>query len=457
MKSVFIHFLGASGTVTGSKYLVEYNDGSFLVDCGLFQGLKELRVLNWMRLPVDINRIKHVLLTHGHLDHVGYLPCLIQQGFDGTVYGTAPTLEIASIILRDSARIQEEEAEQATRGGYSRHKQPKPLYTLEEVEKCISRFEPVEPHQWLPIHSDIRASFIPNGHIIGSCYLDIEIQKKHFIFSGDVGRKNDVFLNDPEKPGHADYLFIESTYGNRLHPEEDAMQKLRQIIMQTVEHGGSVLIPSFAVERTQTLMYLLWKLKKNKLLPDLTFIMDSPMGADVLEIFRKFADWHKLDLRDCTDMCSQFRIVKEMNETFQIIHTPFPKIIIAGSGMITGGRILHYIQHYISKPEHTLLFVGYQAEGTRGRMILEGAHEIKIFGKYHPVKIKKEMLQGLSAHADQNGLLDWLSEIKNTPRKIYIVHGEKQSAEAFLVKLRDTFGWTGTVPSLYQIEELAME
>ncbi len=454
MSSVFVHFLGAAGTVTGSKYLIETKEVKFLVDCGLFQGLKELRKHNWEFLPIDASEIPYIFLTHGHLDHVGYLPRLLYQGFNGRIYGSAPTLEIAAIILRDSAKIQEEEAEKANKSGYSKHYPAKPLYTLEDVEKIISRFVPLVTEEWINFKEGVQIMFQPNGHIIGSCFINIRIKNKHFVFSGDVGRFDDILMYSPQKPQKADILFVESTYGDKLHPKEDVKQKLKDIIIETVKNGGSLVIPSFAVERTQTLMYLLWQLKKEKQIPEMPFIIDTPMGTDVLGVFKYFSQWHKLSLEECIEMCKMFRIVKEIEETYQVIHTSFPKVIIAGSGMLSGGRVLIYLQHYLSHPEHTLLLVGYQAEGTRGRKILNGAHEIKIYGKYYPVKMKVKVLHNLSAHADQGDLLEWLSDIQKPPEKIFIVHGEKQSAEAFLIKLRDTYQWKATVPSLYQIEEI---
>jgi len=454
MKSVFIHFLGAAGTVTGSKYLIETKKTKFLVDCGLFQGLKELRNYNWDYLPINASNIDFVLLTHGHLDHVGYLPKLVQQNFKGKIYGSAPTLEIAAIVIRDSAKIQEEEAEQANKLGYSKHHPAKPLYTLEEAEKIITRFEPIDINKWISLTEDIQVNFQPNGHIIGSCFIDIKIKSKHFVFSGDVGRPNDLLMYPPQKPNYADVLFIESTYGDRLHPKEDVKEKLKQILLKTISKGGSLIIPSFAVERTQLLMYLFWQLRKEGAIPEMPFIIDTPMGTDVLDVFRNFYDWHKLSLNECSEMCKMFRMVKEIQETYQIIHTHFPKVIIAGSGMVSGGRVLTYLQYYLSNPIHTLLLVGFQAEGTRGRKLLEGAHELKIYGKYYPVKLNVEVLHSLSAHADQSELLDWLSDMNLEPQKTFIVHGEKQSAETFLVKLKDTLGWKSTVPSLYQIEEI---
>ena len=454
--SIFVHFLGASGTVTGSKYLIDTPDKKFLVDCGLFQGLKELRLLNWDYLPIDVSNIDFVLLTHGHLDHTGYLPCLIKAGFKGKIYGTAPTLDIAKYILLDSAKIQEEEAEQANKHGYSKHKPAKPLYEVKDVEKTLQHFYEVKIDEWISFGENIKARFQTNGHILGSTFIEINISGKKFVFSGDVGQENDLLMYPPKRPHEADILFVESTYGDRLHKKEDIQDHLKTIILETIGQGGSVIIPSFAVERTQTLMYMIWQLHKSGALPDIPFIMDSPMGADILEVFQNNLEWHKLSFADCTEMCKIFKVVRDFKETLELIATPYPKVVIAGSGMVTGGRVLSYLQKYIEKPQTTLLFVGYQGEGTRGRKIMEGANEIKIYGKYYQVKARIESIQGLSAHGDQKDLLNWMSEIKNKPEKVFIIHGEKQAADTFRVKIKDTFGWDCVIPKLYDIVEIGI-
>lgn len=452
---IFIHFLGAAGTVTGSKYLVEIGSKKILIDCGLFQGLKELRELNWNYLPVDVSSIDYVFLTHGHLDHVGYLPCLIKAGYKGSIYGTAPTLDIAEIILKDSARIQEEEASQANKYNYSKHSPAKPLYEVKDVEKTITHFSPVNTDEWITMDNEVSVRFQYNGHIIGSTFIELKVNGKILVFSGDVGQKDDLLMFEPKRPKEADILFIESTYGDRLHSNDDVKAHLKKVILETVAKGGSIIIPSFAVERTQTLMFLIWQLRRDKEIPEVPLIMDSPMGANVLQVFQKYKQWHKLSMEDCADMCNAFRIVKDFKETESIIATPFPKIVIAGSGMVSGGRVLSYLQTYLEKPETTVLLVGYQAEGTRGRKLLQGTHELKIYGKYYAVKAHVEMMNGLSAHGDQQDMLDWMKELKTPPANIFIVHGEKQAADTFKVKIRDVYGWASTIPTLYQIVEIS--
>ncbi|MFI5140979.1 MAG: MBL fold metallo-hydrolase RNA specificity domain-containing protein [Bacteroidia bacterium] len=449
-----IHFLGAAGTVTGSKYLIETPKKKILVDCGLFQGLKTLRLHNWEDLPVDVHSIDFVLLTHGHLDHVGYLPRLVKAGFKGRIYGTEPTLDIAEIVLKDTAKIQEEEAERANKHHYSKHKPAKALYNVKDAERTFPHFSVVKPNEWIDFGNDIKARFQTNGHIIGSTFIELHIGNKKLVFSGDVGQVNDLLLNPPKRPQEADILFIESTYGDRIHPNENIKERLKTIVLETIAKGGNVIIPSFAVERTQTLMFLLWQLRKENDIPEIPFIMDSPMGNSVLDVFQKHVSWHKLPKADCKEMCKQFKLVTDFKETIAIIADQHPKIIIAGSGMVAGGRVLSYLQHYVSKPETTVLFVGFQSEGTRGRRMQSGSHEIKIYGKYYEVNARIETIHGLSAHGDQKDLIDWLSEIKIPPQKVFIVHGESQAADAFRVKLKDTYGWDCTLPKLYDIVQI---
>jgi len=454
MNNVKVHFLGASGTVTGSKFYLETPEQNIMVDCGMFQGLKELREMNWQPLPIDVTKIDVVLLTHGHLDHTGYLPRLVKEGFQGKIIGTAPTLSITSIILKDSAKIHEEEAERANKEGYSKHKPALPFYTAEEAQLAIDLFVPKEKDIWISLSENVKFRFCYNGHIIGATFIELEIFGKLFVFSGDVGRKTDLLLSPPEHPKWADFLFLESTYGNKVHPKEDVEQLLVDLIKRTVQERGNLIIPSFAVERLQSLMYLLWKLYKKNRIPNIPLFIDSPMGNNVLSVFENHPDWHKLPMNECRAMCNHFTIITSYKDTWKTIDDPRPKVVIAGSGMVTGGRVLTYLKQLVDISSTTVLLVGYMAEGTRGRQLLEGAHEIKLFGKYLPVKAKIEHLESLSAHADQSELLDWLREIKNFPEKVFLIHGEPLALDAFRVKLKDTFGWKAHIPKLYETLEI---
>lgn len=448
-------FLGAAGTVTGSKYLLEMEEEKIMIDCGMFQGLKELRLLNWEQPEFDPSSITAVLLTHAHLDHTGYLPRLVKLGFKGMIFGTSPTLKAAEIILKDAAKIQEEEAERANKEGYSKHKPALAFYTVEDVTKTSGLFRVAEEDEWIEISGNIKVRFLYNGHILGSTFIEVEKNGKTLVFSGDIGREDDLLLYTPKKPEKADVLLIESTYGGKIHADEATIiPQLESIINETVARGGSLFVPSFAVERTQLLMLMLWRLLKDKKIQKVPMIMDSPMGANVLDLFHHSRKWHKLGPDECDEMCSHFTIVKHFRETLEIREDKNPKIIIAGSGMVTGGRILNYLEKRAGNINDTLLFAGYQAEGTRGRKILEGAREIKIYGKHYPFKMQIKQLEGLSAHGDQNDLLSWVGNIKNTPRNIFIVHGEKEQAAALQKKLQEEKQWNAQLPLLNQVVEV---
>jgi len=449
-----IHFLGGAGTVTGSKYLIDVLGKRIMVDCGLFQGLKKLRNLNWSYPPINPSEIDVVLLTHAHLDHTGYLPKLIKSGFKGKIWGTPPTLEITEVILKDSAKINEEAAIRANKEGFSKHRPAKPLYNLHDVSRTLQHFNEIKSKEWIPLFEGIKVRFQYNGHILGATFIEIDILGKRLVFSGDIGREEDLLLSPPKRPHKADILFVESTYGDRLHPSEDLEGRIQDIVNDAWHDGGTLIIPSFSVERTQTLMYLLWQLRKKGKIHEIPIFMDSPMGANVLDIFHHNSNWHKLAKDECIEMCEYIHTVESFRETWKIIDNKKSKIVIAGSGMVTGGRVLTYLTKYIDNPNTRILLVGYQAEGTRGRQLQEGTHEVKIYGKYYPVKAQVLQVQGLSAHADQKGLLDWMSKIKNTPERVFIIHGEAHSSDALRVKIKDTFGWSSTIPELNSIEEI---
>jgi metallo-beta-lactamase family protein len=449
-----IKFLGGAGTVTGSKTLVESNGIRILIDCGQFQGIKPLRELNWEPLPILPNTIDFVLLTHGHLDHCGWLPRLVNQGFEGKIYCTSPTAAIAKLILLDSAKIQEEEAERANKEHYSKHEKAEPLYNVIQAEKVFPHFRVLKTNEEVMLDAEISAVFRNAGHIIGACSIELKLEGKTLIFSGDIGRDDDVLMYPPIKPKEADYVFLESTYGNRIHPDEDVKLLLETYINNTYQINGTVIIPSFAVERAQTIMYLLWQLKIENKIPDISYIIDTPMGISVLDIFMNNRNWHKLTESDCIEMCKMFTLNSDYKETITSIFDKKPKVVIAASGMITGGRVLSYLERYIGLPETTVIIVGYQAEGTRGRKLLEGATEIKIYGKYYPVLAKILEIEGLSAHGDQNDLLNWLSDLKKKPEKVFLVHGENQPADELRIKINEKYGFDCAVPLMGQEIEL---
>lgn len=446
-KQVKVHFLGATKTVTGSKFLLETSQQNILIDCGMFQGLKELRVKNWQDLPFDVSTIDIVLLTHGHLDHTGYLPRLVKQGFKGKIIGSAPTLAIAKIILLDSGKIHEEEAKKANKEGYSKHQPALPFYTIKEAESTIKLFQPNEANIWHILTKDIKYRFCLNGHIIGSTFIEIDLFGKLFVFSGDIGRQDDLLLDPPQQPKWADFLFLESTYGNKLHPSENIEEKLVKLVNQTIQNRGTLIIPSFAVERLQTLMYLFWGLYKKNKIPNIPIFIDSPMGNNVLTVFEQFSTWHKVSSHDFNAMKNWFHIITSYKETWETIDNPQPKIVIAGSGMVTGGRVLTYLKQLVDETSTSVLLVGYQAEGTRGKQLLEGAHEIKFYGKYYPIKAKVYQIESLSAHADQQEIIDWMSSIKNVIEEVYLIHGESNAMDTLRVKIQDTYHVKVNIPS----------
>jgi metallo-beta-lactamase family protein len=453
---ISINFLGGAGTVTGSKFLINTSEKNILIDCGMFQGLKELRELNWMDLPIEVNNIDVVLLTHGHLDHIGYLPRLLKQGFHGKIIGTAPTLAIAEIILKDSAKIHEEDAQRANDQKYTKHNPALPFYTILDAEKTIELFQVELADKWITLSENISYRFQYNGHILGATFIELDINGKRFVFSGDIGRWHDNLLDDPKTPEWADYLFVESTYGNKLHPNENVEDILSQLINESINKRGNVIIPTFAVERLQTVMYLLWKLYKKNKIPNVPIFVDSPMGNRVLEVFQRFPKWHKLSIKDYNVMCHHVNILESYKETWETIDDKRSKIIIAGSGMVTGGRVLTYLKQMIDHKSTTVLLVGYQAEGTRGRQLQDGAHEIKFFGKYYSVKANIKSIESLSAHADQKDLLHWMRNIKTIPEKVFLIHGEPVALDAFRLKIQETYRWRVKIPKLMDSETIVI-
>jgi len=451
---VSIQFLGAAATVTGSKHLLKTPEKNILIDCGLFQGIKSIRKRNWEPITFPVKDIGLIILTHAHLDHCGYLPLIVRAGFKGNILMTAPTRDLVEIILRDSAKIQEEDAEKANRHGYTKHTPALPLYTLAEVEKTLQQFVSYNDKEWIQVSDNIRFCFLKNGHILGSAFINMECFGKKIVFSGDIGREQSELLLPPTVVTEADFLVMESTYGDRLHSPIPPREHLADIINSTIRKKGNVLIPSFAVGRAQELMHIIAQLKKNKNIPDIPIYMDSPMGADVLSIMDKYPGWHKLSEREYNNMCRDVKVIRDFHETAKVIEKRGSKIIIAASGMLTGGRILEYVKNYIGYKKNTVLLVGYQAEGTRGRALKEGAHEIKIHGMYYQVNANITEISSLSGHADQKEMIDWLKQFQKRPEKVFLVHGEPMAQEAFRVKIEHELNLRVEIPIQDQEIEL---
>ncbi len=447
-KKVSIQFLGGAGTVTGSKFVVSFGEKKVMVECGMFQGLKNLRQMNRAPLGVNASELTAVIITHAHLDHTGHLPLLYQEGYQGQIYCTAPTRELTEIILRDTAKIQEEDAIHANKAGYSKHHPALPLYGTHDVEKILSYFKVENPNQWIKIDDEIQFRFKPSGHILGSVFVELDCGGERIVFSGDLGRQNPLTLNPPAQIESADYLLIESTYGDRKHAREDVYQHFAKIVTETVSKGGQLLIPCFAVGRTQDLLHIIARVKASNSIPNVPIYLDSPMAIRTTKVYERFPNWHKLDSSDLKSLEIGVHFVSEAAASEKLQNDHHPAIIIAGSGMMTGGRILSHAYHKLNNPKNTFLIVGYQASGTVGRFLKDGADELKMFGEYVPVKARVEEISSLSAHADQSEIIEWLKGFTKPPKKTFIVHGEPHSSDALRVRIKDALGWDAFVPQM---------
>lgn len=441
-----IRFLGGVGTVTGSKYLLETGRARLLIDCGLFQGFKNLRQRNWASLPVPPASIDAVILTHAHIDHSGYLPLLVKNGFKGPVHATSGTADLCAILLPDSGYLHEKDAEFANRYGYSKHHPALPLYTQKDAIDSLEQLKPANFGEEIVVAGGVRVRFHPAGHILGAAMLTLETDAGRIVFSGDLGRRNDPVMLPPAAIDQADWLVVESTYGDRFHNGEDAESALAAVISRTAARGGTVLIPSFAVGRAQLLMYHIHRLKAEKRIPDLPVYLDSPMAINASDMFCRHVDEHRLSPGDCRQIFGEVRYVHEPEESKKLDRDPLPKVILSASGMATGGRVLHHLKHFAPDPRNTVLFAGYQAGGTRGAAMIDGAKSVKIHGGHVPVNAEVDMLSMLSAHADQREILDWLGHFKQPPRRTFITHGEPAAADALRRRIEEDFGWNVTVP-----------
>jgi len=453
---ISLKFLGAAGTVTGSKYLLTAGKRKVLIDCGMFQGIKELRLLNRETLPVDPGTIDTVVITHAHIDHTGYLPCLVRDGFRGRIICTEPTADLMRIMLRDAARLQEEEAEFAFRKGYSRHSKPEPLFTVEDAEKVFPLMSAKPVHKDIPLDDVFTLRFIPTGHILGASAVKLTMQgdrqSKTIVFSGDIGRFDDPIMDPPSPVGPTDVLVMESTYGDRENPVDNVEGDLERIIQEAIKRGGALVMPAFALGRTQTLIHYIQKLIDEKRIPALSVFIDSPMAISVTDLYEQHPGHHRIKVvRENGALISLFDAAnihycntRESSQALNALNKPC--IIISASGMATGGRILHHMSHRLPDPDTTFLIAGYQAIGTRGRDLIEGREAIKIFGKYVPVKAQVRVMNGLSAHADRSELLEWASTIPEPPKFVFITHGEPSVAKKFAGTLLEKKGWKAVLP-----------
>ncbi len=449
MGDIKLTFLGGAGTVTGSKTLLEVNGTKTLIDCGMFQGLKSLRKLNRQPFLIDPSTIDQIILTHAHLDHCGFIPVLVKNGFKGEIHCTHATFQLTEIILRDSGKIQEEDAMRAAKYSYSKHQKPKPLYTVEDVENSLPLFTMHNFNEWVILNNDLKFEFLNNGHILGSAFVNLEAIDKKIVFSGDIGRMKPMLLYPPKKIKEADYLILESTYGDRLHSDEDPKKQLREVIHDTFDKRGILMIPSFAVERTQELLYLIYQLRAEQDLPAMPIYLDSPMGVNSTRVYERFGELQNLSSFELKNVYEGVKFITDANTSKKICLDNKPKIVIAGSGMMEGGRIIHYLNNHIGNKKNTLLFVGYQGEGTRGRALLEGSAEIKFFGRYHKVLCEIRSISSLSAHGDQEDMLNWLSHFDKLPKTIFLNHGEAHQSDALRVKINTVLDVPCEIPEMY--------
>ena len=459
-----IQFLGATQTVTGSKHLVEVDGYRVLVDCGLFQGLKELRRRNWEPCPVDPASLNAVILTHAHIDHSGYLPRLTSGGFAGAVYATPATAELAQIMLPDSARIQEEDAEYANRKGYAKHSPALPLYTERDARAALRLLRPVGYGQRVELGRHLSFELIPAGHILGSGFVCFDLKgggrNKRLVLSGDIGRYDEPIIPDPSKVAWADHLVLESTYGNRAHPEVDVKAQLAAIINETAARSGQVIIPAFAVGRTQQLIYFLRELEDEARIPVLPVFVDSPMAVQATRLYLKHEEDHDLDMQALLDekrnplATRRFHLARSVAESKAVTAGEEPAIVIAASGMATGGRVLHHLARRLPDERHTVIFAGFQAAGTRGRRLVDGEPEVRIHGRMVPVRARVEQIDNLSAHADYREILRWLGYFERAPERVFLVHGEPEAAEVLKVRIEERYGWRVDIPSYLERFEL---
>ena len=457
---VKIKFLGAARSVTGSKYFLEIGHQKILVDCGMFQGKKELRLRNWDPLPINPADIEIVVITHAHIDHIGYLPRLVKDGFSGKIICTPATEDLMKIMLLDAAKLQEEEALFALKKGFSKHEKPQPLFSTEDVKLVLTLVESHPLKQVVALGNSVSIQFFNSGHILGSAFVAMTLkgdrETKKILFSGDLGRYDDPVMFAPDPAVESDVIIIESTYGNRVNPQVDVAKQLTTIVKEACDANGALVVPAFALGRTQSLIYYFHLLMEKGNIPSLPIYIDSPMAINVTDLYERHADLHKIKItKQGSQLLSifdspqiHFCHTRESSQALNDIKKPM--IIISASGMATGGRILHHLTHRLPRQSDTVLFAGYQAEGSRGRRLLEGEKTLRIFGEDIPVNCRVREVHGLSAHADQTELIRWLSTIKKSPKFTFVTHGELESASTFSAIIEDQFKWKTMIPDYLQ-------
>lgn len=446
---VGVKFLGASGTVTGSRFLLEIGGFRVLFDCGLFQGLKELRLRNWEEFPVSAGSIHAVIISHAHIDHTGYLPKLVKEGFKGDIYCTYPTADLMELMLLDAAKLQEEEASYASAKGYSKHPKPLPLYTTGDAQQVFPLLKKFNFGETVRIHERVEIRFHDAGHLLGAAITEVFIkgdhQNKKLVFSGDLGRYHDAMLKPPAAIDHADILFIESTYGSKNNPPGNPVQELERVVKRTFEKGGVLLIPAFAVGRTQLLLYYFHQLMEQDRIPDVPVYIDSPMATSATYLYYRYPEYHKVKFNH-SEFARQLEtnmlvFVKSGKHSKELNELKSDAIIISSSGMMTGGRILHHLYHRLRNQQDTLLIAGYQAEGTRGRKIIDKVPTVRIFGEEVPLNCTVENMTSLSGHADREELFQWMQNFKDKPKMTFVVHGEDPGLSAYAKEIRDRMAW----------------
>ena len=439
-------FLGAAGTVTGSKHLLDLGDHRVLVDCGLFQGLKELRERNWAALPIDPVRIDAVILTHAHLDHCGYLPRLVANGFRGRVFCTPGTRELCSIVLPDSARIQEEDARDANRHAYTKHAPALPLYTENDAARALGQLQPVGYDRPVPVVPGLDVDFVNAGHLLGSAYARVLVNGQTLLFGGDLGRYGRPVLPDPSPIDEADVLLVESTYGDRIHEPDDRGARLEAIVNDSVKRGGKLIVPAFAIGRVEEVLYWLKHLEEAGRIPALPVYLDSPMAAAALQFYSSRASELDPEMKPGHREVRMFytarmTVVASSQQSQELVASRQPSIVIASSGMATGGRVLHHLEAALPNPNNTVVFVGYQAVGTRGRQLVDGARQVRLKGRDVPVAARIEQIESMSAHADAGEIMRWLSGFSRAPSMTYLVHGEPSALDALKRRIESSFRW----------------